>query len=182
MKNIRQNDQQPERPCDHAGCDKKGEYKAPKDKSLKEYYWFCLQHVEEYNKNWDYLAGSTPEEIENKIREDVVWHRPTWKLGQRKAQVRGFGDLLDLFEQNAETELPRIPKECLEAFGLLNLSLDCSVAQLKSSYKKLAKKYHPDLNAGDKKAEEKFKTVTQAYHLLLSWMTTEKKSRKSSRT
>ncbi len=172
MRYRRQKEEGPFRPCDHPGCDKKGEYKAPKDRSLKEYYWFCLEHVEEYNKNWDYLAGSTPEEIESKIREDVVWNRPTWKLGQRKARVRGFGDLLGLFtDGRGESEVPRIPKECLEALSVLNLSADCSVCQLKAAYKKLAKKYHPDLNAGDKKAEEKFKRLTHAYHLLLSWMT-----------
>ena len=33
--------------CDHPDCNEKGEYKAPKDNTLKEYYWFCLKHVQE---------------------------------------------------------------------------------------------------------------------------------------
>ena len=43
--------------CEHPGCDKLGEFKAPKDKTLKEYYWFCLEHVQEYNSKWNYYTG-----------------------------------------------------------------------------------------------------------------------------
>ena len=39
--------------------------------------------------------------------------------------------------------------------------------ELRKKYKTLAKKYHPDKNGGDKKAEEKFKEITAAYRLLL---------------
>ena len=46
-----------EHKCDHPGCLEKGEYKAPKDRKLKEYYWFCLKHVQEYNQKWNYYDG-----------------------------------------------------------------------------------------------------------------------------
>ena len=39
-------------------------------------------------------------------------------------------------------------------------------AELKSAYRKLAKKYHPDVNPGDKEAEAKFKEATEAYSVL----------------
>ena len=42
------------RKCDHPGCNEPGEYRAPKDRRLKEYYWFCLKHVQEYNAKWNY--------------------------------------------------------------------------------------------------------------------------------
>ena len=48
--------------CDHPGCDKCGEYRAPKDRSLKEYYWFCLEHVQEYNAKWNYYDGETDDD------------------------------------------------------------------------------------------------------------------------
>ena len=53
-----------EHKCDHPGCEKAGEYRAPKDRNLKDYYWFCLEHVQEYNAQWNYYAGEIPEEDE----------------------------------------------------------------------------------------------------------------------
>ncbi|MFR0737520.1 MAG: hypothetical protein ACLSHR_11630 [Oscillospiraceae bacterium] len=52
-----------ERKCDHPGYEKAGEYRAPKDRKLKD-YWFCLEHVQEYNAQWNYYAGEIPEEDE----------------------------------------------------------------------------------------------------------------------
>ena len=51
--------------CDFPGCSEAGEYRAPRDRTLSSYYWFCQKHVAEYNKNWDFLKGLSPEEIEN---------------------------------------------------------------------------------------------------------------------
>ena len=45
---------------------------------------------------------------------------------------------------------------------------DLSIATLKKQYKKLVKKYHPDINRDDKDAEEKFKQLTNAYSALLA--------------
>ena len=42
--------------CDFPGCAEKGEYRAPKDRKLKDYYWFCLKHVQEYNSKWNYYG------------------------------------------------------------------------------------------------------------------------------
>ena len=51
-------------------------------------------------------------------------------------------------------------------YDTLGVSRDASSAQIKKAYKKLAMKYHPDRNAGDKKSEEKFKEASEAYHIL----------------
>ena len=51
-------------------------------------------------------------------------------------------------------------------YELLGVSRDASPNQLKSAYKKLAIKYHPDKNPGDKTAEEKFKEAAEAYDVL----------------
>jgi len=51
-------------------------------------------------------------------------------------------------------------------YEVLEVSKDCSGAELKKSYRKLAMKYHPDRNPDDKEAEDKFKIVNEAYQVL----------------
>ena len=51
-------------------------------------------------------------------------------------------------------------------YEVLGIAKGASEAEIKSAYRKLAKKYHPDLNPGDKTAEEKFKEVGEAYEVL----------------
>jgi len=51
-------------------------------------------------------------------------------------------------------------------YEVLEVSKDCSGAELKKSYRKLAMKYHPDRNPDDKEAEDKFKVVNEAYQIL----------------
>jgi molecular chaperone DnaJ len=51
-------------------------------------------------------------------------------------------------------------------YTVLGLDKGANDKEIKSAYRKLAKKYHPDLNQGDKQAEEKFKEVTEAYEIL----------------
>jgi len=54
----------------------------------------------------------------------------------------------------------------LDYYEVLEVSKDCSGAELKKSYRKLAMKYHPDRNPDDKEAEEQFKVVNEAYQVL----------------
>lgn len=54
-------------------------------------------------------------------------------------------------------------RDCYEVLGL---SRDASEDHIKKAYRKLAMKYHPDRNPGDKDAEEKFKEATEAYEIL----------------
>ena len=66
--------------CDSEHCNEKGEYKAPTSREkLREFKWFCLEHVKLYNKGWDYFKGRTSDEIYNEISKDAIWHRPTWE-------------------------------------------------------------------------------------------------------
>ena len=51
-------------------------------------------------------------------------------------------------------------------YATLGVSKDASDDQIKKSYKKLAFKYHPDRNKGDKKSEEKFKEINEAYQVV----------------
>jgi DnaJ-class molecular chaperone len=51
-------------------------------------------------------------------------------------------------------------------YATLGVSKTASEKELKQAYRKLARKYHPDVNPGDKSAETKFKEVTEAYEVL----------------
>jgi curved DNA-binding protein len=53
-----------------------------------------------------------------------------------------------------------------DLYEILGISRTASAAEIKSAYRKLAKKYHPDMNPGDKAAEERFKEVTAAAEVL----------------
>lgn len=51
-------------------------------------------------------------------------------------------------------------------YKILGVDRNASEKDIKSAYRKLARKYHPDVNPGDKSAEEKFKEISEAYEVL----------------
>src|SRR5579864_635302 len=51
-------------------------------------------------------------------------------------------------------------------YEVLGVSKDAKADEIRKSYRKLARKYHPDLNPGDKAAEDRFKKVQEAYDVL----------------
>ena len=64
---------------------------------------------------------------------------------------------------SGEEETPLAKRDYYEVLGV---ERGASQAEIKSAYRKLAKKYHPDLNPGDKQAEAAFKEVNEAYEVL----------------
>ena len=74
--------------CDYKKCIKIGKFKAPKSRSnLNSYYFFCLDHVKEYNKSWDFYKGLSVDQIELSMRKDTVWDRPSWPLSGNPTQI-----------------------------------------------------------------------------------------------
>ncbi len=51
-------------------------------------------------------------------------------------------------------------------YGALGVKKDATTEQIKKAYRKLARKYHPDVNPGNKEAEEKFKEISEAHDVL----------------
>lgn len=164
-----------ERVCEAAGCRLPGEYKAPfaRDR-LDQHRWFCLEHVREYNKKWDYFAGLDADAIEQHIRADTTWRRPVWPLGGRRANGPRLHDPLDLSNEAGLFERPAPKMDGSEqltpaernAMGVLELSWPLTQATVKSRYKELVKIHHPDANGGAREAEEKFKEINAAYSTL----------------
>lgn len=161
------------RQCDHPGCADEGEFRAPQARDrLHEYYWFCLSHVREYNAAWNYYAGMSPDEIELEVRHDTTWQRPTWPLGMKGCNRRFAFTVNDPFgvfgtesaEEQRQRARPLTPEE--EAMKVLELVETPTLKGLKARYKELVKRHHPDANNGDKAAEERFKTINQAYNTL----------------
>ncbi len=166
--------------CDMPGCREEAPHKAPKNRGLNDYYWFCLNHIQEYNKAWDFFSGMSQNDIEDHIRRSFLWDRPTRRFDnatleenlQKKAwQTRYFSD-----EDPADNahkgkgfrfgdEAMRATPE-VQAMAIMGLEPPVDIAAVKARYKILVKKYHPDVNPGDPKAEETIKSINMSYTIL----------------
>jgi hypothetical protein len=172
--------------CQHPDCGLPGVYRAPKSRTqLNEYFWFCLEHVRDYNKAWDYYAGMSQAEVERHVRSDVVGGRPTWPLGKwgshgprgRPYKIDSAfipDDVMEALNGAAAKEQKereqrrrnaRLSKE-EQALAVLELSSPATMEEIRARYRELVKKLHPDANGGDKSAEERLKVVNQAYSTL----------------
>jgi len=168
------------RMCDKEDCNEKGEYKAPKSRIiLNEYYYFCLKHVKEYNKSWDFYKGLTVNQIEQAMRKDTIWDRPSWPLKGKPSKIMDqINELLNndynFFEKDSHYGFYKnklidetLTKEQNNALKLLELKLPVDLNQIKKKYKKLVKIFHPDVNGNNKEAENKFKEINESYKILL---------------
>ncbi|NOT39455.1 MAG: J domain-containing protein [Alphaproteobacteria bacterium] len=181
----------PTRACDKPGCEAGGSHKAPRSRTtLHEYYWFCLDHVREYNQSWDFFRGMTPGEIDAYQRATLVGLRPTWKLGggaagpNEKLQFYFRGAYVDPFlifddgptgaeaktsaanrNGTAERRLSKMQQSSLDTLGL---EANATLQDIKARFKELVKRYHPDANGGDRGAEERLGQVIKAYGQLRS--------------
>lgn len=168
-----------QRVCEWPGCLGHGEFPAPRARdALREYRWFCLEHVRQYNASWDYYAGMTAEQIEAHIRADSTWRRPSWPLGMRPKGVQGFiwdssSDPLGLIEDPelfGKTSRAKAPPALTpaqqQALTVMEVDWPVTLQELHGQYKVLVKRHHPDTNGGDKAAEEKLKSINLAYSTL----------------
>ena len=156
--------------CEWGNCQKKGEYKAPTSREqLREFKWFCLEHVKLYNKGWDYFKGRTTDEIYNEISNDARWHRPTWE----KIKKHKFLDPHLFDSKNVDMSKPQsIDKirntEIENCAKILEISLPIKITALKKQYKKMVKKFHPDVSKDNN--EEHIIKLNYAYSELLNFL------------
>jgi DnaJ domain len=161
------------RGCDHPTCAQKGDFRAPKGRDqLNDYFYFCLDHVREYNKAWDFFSGLSPEEVESYTRDATVWERPSWPLGQWGINERKLRDkaMRDIFGDPSSEETIKntspMPLAERESLAVLELTPPVQFAAIKAQYRVLVKKHHPDLKGSDPDNEEKFKSINQAFATL----------------
>ena len=64
--------------CEMPGCSEHGDHKAPKHRGLDDYYFFCFEHVREYNRAWDFFSGMSEKEVQSHMEKSLYGDRPTW--------------------------------------------------------------------------------------------------------
>lgn len=175
--------------CDHPDCDRPGQYRAPKGKDrLNEYHWFCLDHVREFNRSWNFFEGVDEAAFEKQAEAARLWERPTWRLdGQRRAfagaephaegrawERFGFADPFEVLGENAtlnpgrareqvKPRAPRLPLNVRSALEVLGAEPTETRAEIRRRYKALVKDLHPDMNGGDRRAEGRLRRVLWAW-------------------
>ena len=171
--------------CQWDGCDKPGAHRAPVGRNAEgQFFLFCFEHVKEYNKGYNYFSGLSDGEIARYQKEAITGHRPTWSVGVNKAaknsplhsdmrsgthRVRDpFGFVQGRGGDGARFEPQARKLKSLEAkaFDTMGLGANATAKDIKSRYKELVKKHHPDANGGDRGSEDRFREVIQAYQLL----------------
>ena len=176
--------------CEWQGCTEPGLYPAPKGRGLEgKYHRYCLEHVRQYNKSYNYFSGMPDEEVAKHQKDDTIGHRPTWFVGVNSAarnragrpqeRRNGFGyrfgtqDPFGLFgpgpqqapEPPPEPARPlrKVERKCLRQ---LNLEASATKAEIRARFKDLVMRHHPDRNGGDRRSEDKLREVIQAYNYL----------------
>jgi hypothetical protein len=118
----------------------------------------------------------SPAEVEAQLRADTSWQRPSWPIG-RGGYTAWDDDMLRdplhvMAAGRANGTTPhdpqRPPSELREPLATLGLSWPVTLDVVKSRYKELAKRHHPDANGGSRDAEERLKTINLAYAALRS--------------
>ena len=163
------------RVCDKPGCQEPGKYRAPKSPdSLDEFYWFCKDHVREYNLKWNFFDGSTEQEYLDQVDKDRVWERETKPFKQsaeERAWARlGIDDAHQVLGANATqnpgkrvTGTRRLPATERRAIDILEAKDNWTKAEIRKAYKALIKVLHPDMNGGDRSQEEQLSEVVWAW-------------------
>jgi hypothetical protein len=172
------------RPCAHPGCEAAGEFRAPLHKpgssfappaGPPQWQYLCLDHVREFNAQWNFFAGMDEAEIWAAQSPYPAWEREVRAFATNADPRRPAAPLDDplgiLRWKTADRSTPRLPPEDERALKALNLGPDATLADVKSRYRELARRYHPDANAGDRRHEARLQAVSDAHAHLVKAMT-----------
>ena len=163
--------------CEWENCKESGKFKAPQERdNSKNYKWLCKEHIKLFNKNWNYFEGMSQDEIEDFLKSDLTWHRPTQKFASSDNFFNilwnnALSDKFNFFKQEKMMNgftVRKLSEKDKDAFRIMELELNADWSIIQKKFKTLVKKFHPDRNAGNKRFEDKLKKITLAYsHLKL---------------
>lgn len=169
------------RECDHDDCTEAGKYRAPKSPDiLDDYFWFCKDHVREYNLKWNFFDGATEQEFTEQQDKDRVWERQTKPFGKRSEEQRawarlGVDDPHQVLGENATrnpgkgiTGSRKLPPTERRAVEILEAKDHWTKPEIRKAYKALIKVLHPDMNGGDRSQEEQLTEVVWAWDQIKS--------------
>ncbi len=166
-----------ERRCAQPGCPLPGSYRAPLHRpgsSLvppsgpPKWQYFCLEHVRAFNAGWNYFDGMDADAIFAAQTPYPQWDRATRSFAHN-AHLDGV-DRIDEAIQTlrwrtaaaARPDQSGLSREDRQALSKLGLTEDATLADAKSAYRKLARRYHPDTNGGDRTHEARLQALTEA--------------------
>jgi len=174
--------------CEWTGCQNKGAHRAPKGRENSREYWhFCLNHVREYNQNYNFFSGMNADAVARYQKDALTGHRPTWKMGANggvkkgaESEIDGAFDPFSMFaELNGRTgwrkgpeatqpkvETRKVMNAERKALQVMGLGPSATLADVKSKYKALVKQHHPDANGGDRSTEDRLIEIIKAYNYL----------------
>ena len=164
------------RPCDFPDCREKAAYRAPKSPDhLNEYFWFCRDHIREYNLKWNFFGTATDEEFQKLLDKDRLWERETVPFSRKddgRAWARlGVNDPLAILGEKA-TQNPgkalsqatrKLPSTERKALDILDARDTWTKSEIRKQYKGLVKDLHPDMNGGDRSDEDRLQEVVWAW-------------------
>ena len=168
-----------ERICSNPECNELGVFPAPKSREkLREYLYFCINCIRDFNKSWNYFEGLNEQELEVEIRKSVTWDRPSWKFGTKNLNFDFEENFKDFGNKIYVNNKKVLDKKLENAFKILGLNSDSSLKEVKTRYKYLAKKWHPDVQNDNKSKinKDKFINITNAYKIILESFTKQVKT------
>src|SRR5262245_50719072 len=168
--------------CEWHGCKEKATHRAPMGRGREKDYWrFCLDHVREYNKAYNFIAVLSDTAVIAYQKDALTGHRPTRKMvtgkGTVRPDVRAFGSHADPFElfgeglraeQKARAETRPIRNAERKALDTLGLEVGATSQKVKMRFKELVKRHHPDANGGDRSTEDRLVEIIKSYNYLKS--------------
>lgn len=171
--------------CQWDGCDKKGAHRAPVGREGEgQYLLFCLEHVKEYNRGYNYLSGLSDAEVGRYQKEAITGGRPTWGTGVNQSardsptqskvrsgsaqtqNARRSTSRAGAAGQNQAAPARKLKVLEAKAFETLGLASGATADEIKARYKERLKLHHPDANQGDRGSEELLQATIEAHKIL----------------
>jgi DnaJ domain len=166
--------------CEWVNCKEKATNFAPKGPNSNGRWHYCVKHVREYNQSYNFFSGMDDDAVRAYQKDALTGHRPTWKMGTGKRTAKpdlsalgGSEDPFGLFDGTGKEQKKRVETRVIrnaerKAFEALSLEISATKVQVKTRYKDLVKRHHPDANGGDRSTEDRLIEIIQAYNYLKS--------------